>query len=201
MTTIPTNTDPGLPPGAEPDLWVGGQRDVYAQIGYVPVSPDLLKCPAITVVGEQRTNGHLGQVQVVLDVALTQSNAVLTATQARELAALLVAGADLADVWCGRPAAGRRDCDLLEDRPLPPGVTAGEWSIDGGGRLYRELSDGRRQTGRGEITGVPSLPAQLSAAKTALLSLYAAVKTTPGNAGDYVRAALDSISDAQAVLP
>lgn len=199
MTTIPTTTDPGLPPNAEPDLWVGGQRDVYAQIGHVATSGELLKCPAVTVVGEQRANGDLGKIDVVLDVALQRSSAELTPAQARELAELLVAGADLADTWSGTPAAGRHDFDLLADVPLPAGVSAGEWSIDDG-RLYRELSDGRRQNGRGEITGEPSLTAQLSAVKAALLSLYDAVKATPGNAGEYVRAALDSISDAQAVL-
>lgn len=81
MSILPTAADLRLPPGAEPDLWVGGQRDVYAQ--------------------EQRANGHLGQIQVVLDVAMSHSHAGLTAAQARELSDLLLAGADLADLWAG----------------------------------------------------------------------------------------------------
>lgn len=200
MTSLSNIADPGVPDGGEPDLWVGGQRDVYCQIGHVAVHPDLLRCPAITVVAEQRVNGSLGKVEVVLDVAMTRSSAELTPAQARELAALLVAGADLADTWAGVPAAGRRDYDLLQDMPLPPGITAGEWSIDEDGHLYRELSDGRRQRGYGEIYGELSVPGQLSAAKAALLSLYDVVRAMPGNAGDYVRAALDSVADAQAVL-
>jgi hypothetical protein len=40
----------------------------------------------------------------------------------------------------------------------------------------------------------------LVTAKAAVLQAYNALKTTPGNAGDYLRAALDSITDAQAVL-
>jgi hypothetical protein len=34
------------PVGAEPDLWAAsGVRDVYAIIGHIPTSPDLLRCP------------------------------------------------------------------------------------------------------------------------------------------------------------
>ncbi len=41
---------------------------------------------------------------------------------------------------------------------------------------------------------------QLATAKSALLQAYTALRKAPGNAGDYLRAALDSIDDAQAVL-
>ena len=103
MTTITPTPDPAVPPGAEPDMWVGGQRDVYAQIGYVPVSPDLLKCPAVTIVAEQfADDGHLGCIDVILDVDLGVSHSGLSASQARELAALLIAGADLVDKWAAR---------------------------------------------------------------------------------------------------
>ena len=100
-------------------------------------------------------------------------------------------------------AAGRSDGDLLDDVPLPPGVTAGRWEIDAQGHLYRELSDGRRQRGYGDIytdSSTTTGATQLDVAKTVLLGVYEMVKTLPGNAGDYVRGALDSISDAQEVL-
>lgn len=103
MPSLSTTGELAVPPGAEPDLWVGGQRDVYAQIGYVPTDRDLLKCPAVTTIAEQRANGHLGKIEVILDVAMSQSHAGMSAKQARDLAALLTAGADLADRWAGVP--------------------------------------------------------------------------------------------------
>lgn len=100
MMTQPTNVP--VPPGGQPDMWVGSQRDVYAQVGYIAVSRDLLKCPAVTVVAEQHSDGRLGAIDVILDVDLGQSHSGLSATQARELAGLLHEGADLADQWAGR---------------------------------------------------------------------------------------------------
>lgn len=143
MMTQPA--DVPVPVGAEPDMWVGGQRDVYAQVGYVPTSPDLLSCPAITVVAEQYADGRIGCIDVLLDVSMGGSSAGLSATQARELAALLTAGADLADAWGGN---------------------------------------------------APTTDTRLSAAKTAVMQAYTALRTAPGNVGDYLRAALDSIGDA-----
>lgn len=102
MTTIASTPDVPVPPGAEPDQWVAGQRDVYAQVGHVAVSPDLLSCPAVTLVAEQHADGHLGRVDVMLDVAMGRSDAGLSATQARELAGLLSQAADLADKWTAR---------------------------------------------------------------------------------------------------
>lgn len=155
MSTLPTAADLRLPPNAEPDLWVGGQRDVYAQIGHVVTSNDLLSCPSVTVVAEQRVNGHLRKIQVVLDVAMNHSHAGLTAAQVRELSDLLLAGADLADRWAGVP------------EPAP----------------------------------VVKSPVELLAdAFSALRAAHSQLATLPGNADSYVRAALDSISDATAVL-
>lgn len=148
MMTQPNDAEPAVPPGAQPDQWVGGQRDVYAQIGYVATSSDLLACPAVTVVAEQLADGRLGCIDVMLDVAMGKSDAGLAASQARELAALLGAAADLADQWAGRPAT---------DGPL-------------------------------------------DAARSAVMAAYNAFRQAPGNAGDYLRASLDSIDDAKAVL-
>jgi hypothetical protein len=50
------------------------------------------------------------------------------------------------------------------------------------------------------VGNAPSPQAQLAAAKTAVLAAYNAFRPAPGNAGDYLRAALDSIADAAEVL-
>jgi hypothetical protein len=84
-----------VPAGGTPDLWTAaGVRDIYSQIGYVATSPDLLRCPAVTVIAEQRRDGSLGAVDIDID-----ARAGLSIAQARELAALLVAGAELAEQW------------------------------------------------------------------------------------------------------
>lgn len=100
MMTQPTNVP--VPPGGQPDMWVGAQRDIYSQVGYVATSPDLLSCPAVTVVAEQHADGRIGCIDVVLDVDMGGSHAGLSVAQARELAGLLHEGADLADQWAGR---------------------------------------------------------------------------------------------------
>lgn len=155
MTSLVPTTDPEVPRGGEPDLWVGGQRDVYSQIGYVPTDRDLLKCPAVTTIAEQRANGHLGKIEVILDVAMSQSHAGMSAKQARDLAALLTAGADLADKWAGVP------------EPVPAVLSPVEL---------------------------------LAGAFASLRSARGQLAALPGRADDYVQAALDSISDAAAVL-
>lgn len=143
--------EPAVPPGAEPDQWIGGQRDVYAQIGYVAVSTDLLSCPAVTLVAEQRADGSLGVIDVMLDVAMGRSDAGLSTAQARELADLLHQAADLADQWTGT-STGQTPLELLAN------------------------------------------------AFSALRTAYSLLRVLPGNADSYVRAALDSISDAAEVL-
>lgn len=93
-------SEPELPLGAQPDIWEDdGHRDVYRQIGVVPVSTDPLRCPTVTVLAEQRRDGTLGCIDVVLDVAMGHSDAGMNAEQARELARLLTDAADLADRW------------------------------------------------------------------------------------------------------
>jgi hypothetical protein len=141
MMTQPT--DVPVPPGAEPDQWIGGQRDVYSTVGHVATSRDLLKCPAVTVVAEQRQNGHLGAIDVHVDVDPMHSG--MGVSQARELAALINVGADLADQWAGR---------------------------------------------------APSSADRLAALRAELHAAYTALRTAPGNVGDYLRAALDSLDDA-----
>ncbi len=134
-----------VPIGGTPDLWTAaGVRDIYNQVGYVPTSRDLLRCPAVTVVAEQRRNGSLGAIDIDID-----ARAGLSPAQARELARLLIAGADLADTWVGN---------------------------------------------------IPNPAEKIALAKTAVERAYIAVRTAPGNAGDYLRGALDSIADAQAVI-
>jgi hypothetical protein len=104
MTTITPTTDPAVPPGGEPDMWTaGGVRDVYRIIGHISTSPDLLRCPTVTVVAEQRRNGSLGAIDIDID-----ARAGLSAAQARQLAALLIAGADLAAQWIGTTHSGVR---------------------------------------------------------------------------------------------
>ncbi|MDZ7883600.1 MAG: hypothetical protein U5N53_12095 [Mycobacterium sp.] len=86
-----------MPPGAVPDLWTeAGVRDVYSQIGHVAVSPDLLKCPAVTVLAEQRRDGSIGCIDMLLDVEM-ESLGMLGSVH-RTLAAQLAA----------LPAGGRR---------------------------------------------------------------------------------------------
>lgn len=47
--------------------------------------------------------------------------------------------------------------------------------------------------------GSAGVDSRLATAKAAVMDAYIAVRELPGNAGDYLRAALDSISDAEAV--
>ncbi|MFN3003256.1 hypothetical protein [Mycolicibacterium wolinskyi] len=141
MITQPT--DLPVPPGGEPDLWIGGQRDVYREVGTIPLTNDLLLNPCVTVLAEQRQDGTLGCIDVLIDVDVLHNG--LSATQARELAALLNSGADLADTWAGN---------------------------------------------------TPNTDSRLAAAKNAVFEAYNALRLVPGNAGDYLRAALDSIADA-----
>jgi hypothetical protein len=51
----------------------------------------------VTVVAEQRRNGTLGAIDIDID-----ARAGLSVAQARELADMLIAGADLADKWVTR---------------------------------------------------------------------------------------------------
>ncbi|ABM12294.1 hypothetical protein [Mycolicibacterium vanbaalenii] len=91
------------PAGAEPDVWTAeGVREVYQQVGYIAVSTDLLKCPTVTVSAEQRRDGSIGCIDILLDVAMGRSDAALSIAQARELAALLTDAAKVADGWVVR---------------------------------------------------------------------------------------------------
>lgn len=149
MTRLDQPTDLTPPPGGEADQWIGGQRDVYALIGSVPVTNDLLMNPAVTVLAEQRAEGTLGCIDVLVDV-VAQHNG-LCASQARELASLLSQGADLADQWSG--------------------------------------------------TNTELTPTELLAnAFSSLRAAHALLRLIPGNADSYVKAAMDSISDAAEVL-
>ncbi|WP_163720913.1 hypothetical protein [Mycolicibacterium psychrotolerans] len=102
MTTINPKTNPPVPDGAEADVWTDhNTRDVYIKVGCVSVAT-LLQCPTVTVLAEQRRDGSLGCIDVLLDVAMGRSDAGLSSGQARELAGLLIAGADRADRLAGQ---------------------------------------------------------------------------------------------------
>ncbi|MGQ9408931.1 hypothetical protein [Mycolicibacterium gilvum] len=94
--------DVAPPPGANPDMWIDGVRDVWRQVGAVAVSRDPLKCPTVTVLAEQRRDGSLGCIDVTLDVAMGRSDTGMAAVQARQLARLLTEAADLAERWASR---------------------------------------------------------------------------------------------------
>lgn len=97
------HTEPAPPTGAEPDMWnAEGVREVYQQVGYIPVSTDLLSCPTVTVSAEQRRDGSIGCIDILLDVAMGRSDAALSITQARELSALLIQATTIADGWVQR---------------------------------------------------------------------------------------------------
>lgn len=84
-----------IPAGAEADQWTAvGVRDVYREIGSIQVGSDPLCWPVVTVTAEQHRNGRLGVIDVDVD-----ARAGLTPNQARQLAALLIAGASLAEEW------------------------------------------------------------------------------------------------------
>ena len=205
QSTAPTSC-PALPPGADhaSDDWETYDGVTQRLVWPTPMAlPDHLSSYDIRVVVTQIADGTLvnnhGDDQPLVYFCAED----YLPADARLIAQALIGAADLADVWGGVPAAGRSDGDLLDDVPLPPGVTAGRWEIDAQGHLYRELSDGRRQRGYGDIytdSSTTTGATQLDVAKTVLLGVYEMVKTLPGNAGDYVRGALDSISDAQEVL-
>lgn len=145
MSTITHTADPTPPSGAEPDIWEDdGRRDVYASVGGVFSSSDLLACPLVTAKARQDRAGTLDQICVEVDAPAAD----LTAEQARELAAHLLHAAGIVERWNGNTnPAGR-----------------------------------------------------LEAAKIIVLQAYLTLRELPGsNAGDYLRAALDSIADAEAV--
>jgi hypothetical protein len=141
--TQSSDTDPAPPPGGEPDIWeADGHRDVYASVGCVLSSGDIMRCPLVTTTARQDQAGALDQIRVDIEAF-----APLTAEQARELAGYLTQAAGVAEQWAGMTLADSR----------------------------------------------------LSAAKAAVMDAYIALRKMPGNAGDYLRAALDSIADAEAV--
>jgi hypothetical protein len=148
-TTAPNVLVPPLPAGAEADLWTdAGIRDLYAQIGTVPVTADVLRCPTVAVIAEQHRDGTLGAIDVAVDIDRRHKG--LSAAHARELSALLTAGADLAEQWAD---------------------------------------------------GQPDPADRLAALRSQLHAAYMALRGEPGNTGDYLRAALDSIDDAIAATP
>jgi hypothetical protein len=84
-----------MPVGAEPDQWTDlGVREVFKIVGSVETGADPLGWPVVTVTAEQHRDGRLGVIDVDVDAQVG-----LSAAQARELAALLIAGATLAEEW------------------------------------------------------------------------------------------------------
>lgn len=143
MTTITRAADPTPPPGADPDIWEDDdRRDVYASVGCVLSSSDILRCPIVTAVARQDQTGALDEIRVDIE-----AEGDLTTWQARELARYLIEAAAIAESWAGSTGADSR----------------------------------------------------LATAKAAVMDAYIALRELPGNTGDYLRAALDSIADAEAV--
>lgn len=140
--TVPT-ADPAPPPGAEADIWEDdGHRDVYASVGCILSTSDLLRCPLVSTMARQDRGGALNDVRVDIE-----AEGALTTWQAREMAGYLIEAAAIAESWAGSTGADSR----------------------------------------------------LALAKVAVMDAYIGLRELPGNAGDYLRAALDSIGDAQAV--
>lgn len=114
MVTSPTTPDIAPPNGASADHWQDdGHREVYVEVGRLAVSSDFLRCPSVHVNAEQYRDGTLGAIDVQLDGGDGRG---LSAGQARELAALLNAAADVADRW----AAGCTTCRDWDSCPHHP---------------------------------------------------------------------------------
>ena len=150
-----TSTLPDIAPprGADADVWEqDGRRNIVADVGCLPLFDDPLRCPIVTTNARQDQAGALTDVGVRLDVDIDTTSldsTSLDAGQARELAAMLLAAADLADTWTGTPV----DAD-----------------------------------------------AALMVAREQLETASRALRTQPGNAGCWTKAALDAVTEAQAVL-
>lgn len=85
-------------------------------------------------------------------------------------------GDDAPVVYCGQADHTPSSARLLAQSLVTAADLADEWTSTG-----------------------PTLAERLAVARAALLAAYHAAATMPGNAGDYLRAALDSIADAEAV--
>lgn len=96
-------SDPPMPKGATADPWKNDDypvRSVWAQIGVVATSADLLVCPTVTLAGEQfRGDGRIDDVEILIDGDL--GTTCLSMTQSLELAALLCDAFVLAAEWIG----------------------------------------------------------------------------------------------------
>lgn len=110
----------------------------------------------------------------------------------------------------GRTISTLDDCDI---RTLAVQYGDGTIAIDDqdGPRVYVGMSDYTAAEARAlaaalseaavfaeDWAGTPAAP--LSEVKAALIEAFNKYRNTPGNAGDYIRAAVDAISDAMEVL-
>jgi hypothetical protein len=94
ITTIP---DVPVPPGARPDTWQNDHRVLLGEVrGIDGVDTDLV-CVQVTAV--QFFDGRIDDGSVHEPPHVYLRDDALSAAQARELAALLIAAADEVDGW------------------------------------------------------------------------------------------------------
>jgi hypothetical protein len=218
MTTVTRHADyPQLPPGADAegsvDDWIADRGVTSRLVWSKPMPlPEHLTGHNVQAVVTQLADGtvyHDCESVFVGGLGWTLDDA-------RSMAAAITAAADLVDSWTGRahdpvirlddekPAIEIR-CTPFE--PEHPGY-AGERFIGiyygGDEEAFVVLNADQSARLARLLTGTPpeeaSAELRVARAKKAVLEAYIALKTAPGNAGDYLRAALDSISDAEEVF-
>lgn len=131
-TNIIDLDSPAVPAGAEPGIWADGFRDVYLCVGTVVVSSDALRCPLVTTQARQRRDGTLDRVAIEVDAVPAET---LSPAQARELVALIVQAADLADTWSGVSAAEAPDATNVHEAQWAGGCGLSgvrQWARDNG---------------------------------------------------------------------
>ena len=203
QSTAPTSC-PALPPGADhaSDDWETHDGVTQRLVWSTPMAlPDHLRSYDIRVVVTQIADGTLvnnhGDDQPLVYFCAED----YLPADARLIAQALIGAADLADVWGGVPPRAVATATCWTTFRFPRGRQAV------GRSTPRATSTGNCPTGAASAATATSTPTRppppsysTGRGEDGLVGVYEMVKTLPGNAGDYVRGALDSISDAQEVL-